>query len=71
MKRRRPATITVPDDWTPAEAALVCDFLAAVLDAVSSRYGAQIRVHERRLAQQAFDDDQLDLFDPDHPDCPF
>lgn len=71
MSRRPLTAITVPDDWTPAQAALVYDLLAAALDAVSSSYGAQIRAHDRCLADQAFDDDQLDLFDPAHPDCPF
>ena len=59
-------TLRLPDDWTPAQALAVYEFLTDLADAIWNRYEVAL-IEQLRSERDYGDTSQLDLFDFDDP----
>ena len=59
-------TLRLPDDWTPAEALAVYEFLNDLADAIWNRYDVAL-IEQLRSDRDQGDTSQPDLFDFDDP----
>jgi hypothetical protein len=59
-------TLRLPDDWTPAQALAVYEFLTDLADAIWNRYDVAL-IEQLRSERDDGDCSQLDLFDFDDP----
>ncbi len=60
----------IPDDWSAQQALAVYEFLGTLRQRIRERYDPQL--FEPQCSDlHRFDDDQLDLFDPDDDTPPF
>jgi len=59
-------TLRLADDWTPAQALAVYEFLTDLADAIWNRYDVAL-IEQLRSERDDGDSSQLDLFDFDDP----
>jgi hypothetical protein len=59
-------TLRLPDDWTPAQALAVYEFLTDLADAIWNRYDVAL-IEQLRSERDDGDSSQPDLFDFDDP----